>query len=134
MLCNTELINHSSYKVVLLLYCCIVRKCIALGPHLIYPGINYTLIKHLTTCLIKCKIISKALEHFCLESNTALSALKDLVHAYPVVCSYITNLDFCVFTKLTTFKLQASESYCISFCTIITFKTVLVLLDGQKGK
>jgi len=61
MLCNTELIGHSSYKIVVLLYCCIVRKCVALGPNLIYPGSNYTLIKHLTVCLMKCKIISKSL-------------------------------------------------------------------------
>lgn len=48
MLCNTELIDCSSYKIVLLLYCCVVRKCTALGPNLIYPEITYMLIKHLT--------------------------------------------------------------------------------------
>lgn len=101
MLCNTELIDHSSYKILFLPCCCIVRKCTAFEHHLIDAVIKCTLIKFLTVCLTKCKIISKYLECFCLQSNTALSSLKDLILACPVVlqschksgllCSYQIN-------------------------------------------
>lgn len=94
VLCNTELISHSCCKIVLLLYCCIVRKCIALGPHLTYPGINYTLIKHLTVCLIKWEIIGRSLEHFCLEDNNSLSAIKILHMPIQWCCSCIASLEF----------------------------------------
>lgn len=104
MLCNTEPIGHSSYERVLLLYSCIVRKYIALGPNLICHGINYTLIKHLIVCLIKCKIIGKSLEHFCLKNNIALSALKDLVHAYPVVLQLYCKSGLLCFYQINSFQ------------------------------
>lgn len=101
MLCNTELIDHSSYKILFLPYCCVARKCTEFEHNLIDTAIKCTLVKYLTVCLIKCKIISKSLECFCLESNTALCSLKDLVPACPVVlqlycksgllCSYQIN-------------------------------------------
>lgn len=101
MLCNTELIDHSIYKILFLHYCCIVRKCTAFERSLIDAVIKCTLVKYLTVCLTKCKIISKSLECFCLESNIALSSLKDLVAPCPVVlqlyhksgllCSYQIN-------------------------------------------
>lgn len=104
MLCNTELIDHSSYKIVILLYCCIVRKYIGLGSNLMYCVINYTLIKHLTVCLIKCKIISKSLEHFCLKNNVALSVLKDLVDAYPVALQLYRKSGLLCFYQINSFQ------------------------------
>lgn len=105
VLCNTELISHSRYKILLLLYCCIVRKCIALGPNLIYPGINYTLIKHLTVCLIKWEITSRSLEHFCLQDNNSLSAIKILHVPIQWCCSCIASLESGVFFQINKLKL-----------------------------